>query len=242
MYKKWLVMVLLAVVGTATAQIKLTQVGEPTWQPVDFSTFAAPIGTSESGYAEFGETMQAILPPPNHVWIDGLGIGPGAPHPPPYDTEMSTGVANAGFDEQLLFLPDDFTAPSGIWVTFMLVPTADAPEGRTPDYESGPMIANALCPLHVEGVTLRNGQMYDPWLAWMDVPGLDTFPQFADTDGHSHIPIFIADCADFGPPGTPLVGSYEFSVELRDNAGNGWDLWAKFRVLPAQAKPPVPVL
>jgi hypothetical protein len=45
--------------------------------------FSAPIGTAASGYAEFGETLAALLPPPNHRPHPDLGIGPGDPHSPP---------------------------------------------------------------------------------------------------------------------------------------------------------------
>jgi hypothetical protein len=41
-----------------------TPIGNPTWRPVDFHLFSAPIGTAETGYAEFLETALAILPSP----------------------------------------------------------------------------------------------------------------------------------------------------------------------------------
>jgi len=56
--------------------VQMTPIGHPTWHPVDFHMFSAPVGTTASGYAEFAATMQALLPPPNHVWYKTLGVGP----------------------------------------------------------------------------------------------------------------------------------------------------------------------
>ena len=50
------------------------------------------MGTFEDGFAEFLQTEEALLPPPNHRFCAELGIGPGAPHPPPYDQELANGV------------------------------------------------------------------------------------------------------------------------------------------------------
>src|SRR5216683_243015 len=57
-------------------------IGNPTWRLADFQLFTAPIGTTSSGYAEFGTTLASVLPPPNHLVCPISGdscIGLGGP-------------------------------------------------------------------------------------------------------------------------------------------------------------------
>ena len=51
-------------------------------------------------------------------------------------------------------------------------------------------------------------------------------------DGHSHFPIFFADGAAFGPPGTKLIGNYMYRMDMIDRTGNGWHIDATFAVGP----------
>jgi hypothetical protein len=209
--------------------VRLTRIGAPTWQPIDLHLFSASIGTAGSGYAEFGETALAILPPPNHVSNPSLLVGPGAPHQPPYDSEMAQGIAARGFHEGVQFKTSEFSNGMGVWLTWMTVP-APGMTGSSPDFDSGPMIPNSLFPIHVEGVTLRNGRMFNPWVAWFDVPALNQIDPPFMVDGSSHFPVYIADNADFGPPGAKLPGSYVFRIQITDATGNGWQVEAHFAV------------
>jgi hypothetical protein len=210
--------------------VKLTPIGQPAWKPVDFHVFSAPIGTADSGYAEFGETMQALLPPPNHQPHPALGIGPGAPHQPPYDTELAQGVAAQGFREAHSFSLPEFTNGQGVWLVWMTVPNPGT-TGSSPDFASGPIIPNSLFPIHVHGIDIHNGQE-TPVVADFDVPALDSSldPPF-DVDGHSHFPVFLADNADFVPMPN-LRGSYEYRTTMIDQQGNGWLIVARFAVGP----------
>src|ERR1700704_5711525 len=72
--------------------VTIRRLGNPAWVPVDFHVFSAPIGPAQSGYAEFGQTEQVLLPPPHYAPNPGLGIGPGTPEPPPYDHDLADGV------------------------------------------------------------------------------------------------------------------------------------------------------
>src|SRR3989442_11105670 len=83
--------------------VRLSPIGNPTWKSVDFHLFSAPVGTADTGYAEFLATTLAILPPPNHVFDPALGVGPGAPHPRPYDSEIADGVEALDFHEGVRF-------------------------------------------------------------------------------------------------------------------------------------------
>jgi len=214
-----------------TRGVHLKRIGHPTWAPVDFHVFSAPIGTAASGYAEFGETMAAILPPPNHLPHPDLGIGPGAPHSPPYTSEIADNLALLGYHQGTHFQTDEFSNGMGVWLVWMNIPTPET-TGSSPDFTSGPIISNSLFPIHIQGQTFRNNKLYNPYLASFDVPALDgnLNPPF-DVDGHSHFPVFTADNADFGPPGTKIPGNYVFRISLIDSTGNGWEIVANFTVL-----------
>jgi len=210
--------------------VQLTRIGHPSWKPVDFHLFSAPIGTAADGYAEFATTALALLPPPNHVFHHDLLVGPGAAHQPPYDTELALGVAHQGYHQGRHFRAAEFSSGSGVWLVWMNVPRRGA-TGSSPDFASGPIIPNGLFPIEVRGVALHNGASFDPTLANTSVPPLDSSldPPFA-VDGHSHFPMFIADTLDVGPPGTKPEGTYAYHVTLTDQQGDGWSIVARFSV------------
>ena len=233
------VMILIIVIGALpvnvmaatpppTLGVKISPIGNPTWRPVDFHLFSAPVGTAESGYAEFGETMLALLPPPNHVANPFLGVGPGAPHQPPYDSELAAGVTALGFHEGVQFRTAEFSNGMGVWVVWMNIP-APGITGSSPDFVSGPIIPNSLFPIHDEGNDYHNGAFFS-FMGSFDVPALDQIG--FNVDGHSHFPVFFADNADFGPPGANLNGSYQYQFTIVDATGNGWRIEAHFTVTP----------
>jgi hypothetical protein len=213
----------------ARADVTVTAVGSPSYEPVDFHLFAAPIGTADSGYAEFGETMEKLLPPPHHVFNPDLGIGPGAPHAGPYDHEFADGVAANGYVEGSSFTTAQYSNGSGVWLTFMLVPGAGSAAGSSPDFASGPILPNATFPMAFDGGTYTNGVL-NAVLGTFEVPAINVVPGFEDLDGHSHIPMFFADNFDFAF--SPVSGSYEYRISLLDAAGNGYQIVAAFEVTP----------
>lgn len=207
--------------------VRMTPIGNPTWAPVDFHMFSAPLGTAGTGYAEFYESMQALLPPPNHVFNASQGgVFPGAAHVPPYDQEMATGLATQGYHEGVRFSKTEFSSGNAVWVTWMNVPHPGV-AGSSPDYDSGPIIPNSLFPIHVLGTSTHNGAPFS-LLGEFDVPPLDAIGY--DVDGHSHFPFFFADNADFGPVDAKLPGSYAWLMTLVDTSGNGWRIEAHFTV------------
>lgn len=236
-----LLLVLLAICGlgnasTAWAGVVVTTVGNPIFVPTDFHLFAAPIGTAADNYAGFLQTAEAILPPPNHVFNPALGVGPGAPHPGPYDTEIGQGVSANGFFESATFPISDYSNGNAVMLAFMLIPGPGAPTGSSPDFASGPIIPNGIFPLTGDGNfpngTFTNGTFNDP-LGVLTVPAIDQVPGFTGLDGHSHIPVFFADNFDFASQ--PIPGDYEYRISLFDNAGNGYQIVASFQVVPEPA-------
>lgn len=75
------------------------------------------------------------------------------------------------FKEARVFEVSDFTTPMGVWAVWMTVPHRGT-TGSSPDFSSGPIIPNTLFPIHVEGQTFRNGQLWNPSLGSFDVPAL----------------------------------------------------------------------
>jgi len=58
--------------------------GDEQYRVTEFDRYAARI-----------ETRENTTPEPNHKNYPNVGIGPGAPHGPPYDTEIGSGLASA---------------------------------------------------------------------------------------------------------------------------------------------------
>ena len=146
----------------ARANVIVTPVGSPLFLAADFHLFTAPIGTAASGYAEFSETQQLILPPPNHLPNPTLGIGPGAAHAGPYDHEMADGVAANGYIEGTTFTTEQYSNGSGVYFVFVLLPSTGSPAGSSPDFASGPILANAVFPLTISGVTFYERNLERP--------------------------------------------------------------------------------
>lgn len=215
--------------GGHHTEVRLKRVGHPQWRPVDFHLFSAAIGTPESGFAEFGETISGLLPPPNHVPHPDLGTGPGAPHAPPYDAELAHGVASLHLHEGDEFRESEFAGANGIWLVWMTVPDHGA-TGSSPDFASGPIIPNSVMPIVITEETTRNRELFD-FTSYSAVPPLDgnLNPPF-HVDGHSHFPYFFADAAVFGAPGTPTKGRYAYAFAMTDLFGNGWTFTARFEV------------
>ena len=224
----WVLCLLTAGVAPQTqAAIIVTPIGSPAYAPADIHLFSAPIGTFDDGFAEFGVTQQLLLPPPDHLPNPVLGIGPGAPHPGPYDTEFAKGVAANGFVDANSFTVPQYSNGNGVYLVFMYVPTSNAATGSSPDFTAGPILPNAIFPLTVDGSTFTNGTVNDV-LGQFQVPALNAVPGFEGLDGFSHIPFFLVDNFDFAA--RPIVGDYEYRISITDAAGNGYDIDAIFDV------------
>ncbi|HEX6107727.1 MAG TPA: hypothetical protein VFZ26_19230 [Gemmatimonadales bacterium] len=221
--------------STSQGLARITPVGDPIWRPVDFHLFTAPIGSFETGFAEFGEVVDRLMPPPEHMpALPFYGIGPGIPHGPPYDRELAEGVTRLGFEDRHSFPASAWSAESlnGVYLVWMLVPDPGV-TGRSPDFASGPIIPNSLFPMTLAGVVTRDGEPFDPaFIPPSELAPLDgtVAPRFAGVEGHSHLPIFTAESHLLAPPGTPVEGRYRFEITLRDSEGNGWDITSQFVV------------
>ena len=222
--------VLLLALGSsaANAGVVVTKIGTPTFKPVDLHQFAAPIGTAASGYAEFLQTLELLLPPPNHLNNPTLGIGPGAAHSG-FDHELADGLAAHGFLNASQFTTDQYSNGTGVYLAFMLVPDVGAPSGSSPDFASGPILANADLPLDAFAETFTNG-VFNDIQGSFSVPPINTVTGFETFDGHSHIPLFFADNFDFAT--LTHTGKYEYRITLRDKNQSGYNIVTSFALVP----------
>ena len=213
------------------AKVSRTRIGDPSWRPVDFNVFSAPVGTASTGYAEFGETILGLLP--LHDPHPQLFVGPGPPHGPPYQREMSEAVASAGYDVDGPFTSAQFSEGYGVFATWMVIPGGGSPRGSSPDFGRDRIIPNSLFPLRVTGFSTPDGERFATNLVDFSVPPLDSpdlTPSF-DVDGHSHLQVFITDNHDFGPPETAIVGDTSTNITMLDAHGDGWFILVSFSVV-----------
>jgi hypothetical protein len=213
--------------------LTVTTVGNPTFRPVDFHLFSAPIGTAADGYAEFFQTGQLVLPEPYYKYVPGLGITPDQPHPgDDFTTDILQGVQANGFVDKTTFSASEFSEGRGVFLSYMVVPGAGAPVGSSPDFTSGPIIPNGAFPVSQSFDTFYgNGTLADSSGTFT----LDVL--HPDLDGESHIPFFVADNFSFMDPSKGIVHDYEYRISLRDASGNGYDIRAAFSVVPEPTGP-----
>jgi hypothetical protein len=200
--------------------VGLTKVGSPIWRPVDFQMFTAPANPFPDA---FNHTIDLLLP------VEGPGAATYTPHAPPYNTELSTNAAAAGFVQQSVFPLDAITFnPNAVWFVMMWVPDPGV-TGSSRDFASGPVIPNSLFPFTTHSEMWLNGAKVE---TLQDGP-VNVRPGDMGFTGASHrapgqaVWYPWADDPNAGP-----AGNYELRWSLRDNQGNGWDIAAPFRVVP----------
>jgi hypothetical protein len=195
------------------------KIGHPLWGPVDFHQMTVDISAYAPTY--FQALLQQIMSPPNHVWNDALGIGPGAPHPPPYDDEIDHHLADLGFKPGSVFSTAEALWPNVILGLWMVVPSAGAPIGSSPDFEHGAIIPHTIFPIHVNVDFYPHGAANPVAFGSFDVPALDTIEPPINVEGHSHFPIYVG--FQWSHPGHHFM-----DVTMTDNEGNGWEIKQTF--------------
>jgi hypothetical protein len=203
--------------SAAQSPVTLTQIGSPIWRPVDFQTFIAPIEPQAAGDA----TTAKLLP------LDPLfgATTYTTPHQPPYDTELSTGAAAAGFVNQTVFPREAILGnPLGVLLAFILLPDPGI-IGSSRDFASGPVIPNSLLPLAASSEIWKDGALS---LDQGDGP-FPVRPTDEPFDGASHRFAF----SSYWNRGANNLGNYEYRWSLVDLEGHGWEIVAPFQVVRA---------
>jgi len=167
---------------------------------------------------------------PNHASDpNDFIIGPALPHAGPYDDELYSLAIAQGITPKQTFTEAEFSDPSGVTIMMNIVPSEDAVTGSSFDFDSGPIIPNALFPIAVDGDVLREGVMYDAAFD-SSYPGYPAMVPPIEKDGPSHLVWFFGESSAFGPPATPATGSFEFKLVITDSTGAGWNLTVPFTV------------
>lgn len=203
---------------------ELEKIGSPLWEPVDYHQIAYDAGMD---YVDLDVPLLAILPGPNHAPHDDLFIGPGAPHASPYDSEIADGIAANGFKDYQSYTVTE-TSPTHVFVgLYMVVPSAGAPTGKTPDSDAGPMIPNTVFPIAVSDQGYLDDAVLTDFTWESAVPPLDASlnPPF-DVEGHSHFPMFSIGTSDAGP------GKLVQKIKMLDAEGNGWNITFQTYIVP----------
>jgi hypothetical protein len=201
--------------GQSSAQppaVTLTQIGSPIWRPVDFQLFSAPVEPDP-------EALSAVL----RALAPGDGANPyTTPHGPPYDTELSTNAAAAGFVNRSVFPREIMAYPGGLFFGFLLLPDPGI-TGSSRDFASGPVIPNSLFPITRTGEVWRDGALEYVYGGASSV----VRPSDQPFDGSSHRVVGQT----YWHRGANNLGNFEFHRSLRDAQGNGWDMVAPFRIV-----------
>jgi PEP-CTERM motif len=203
-----------------TISIGLTKVGAPTWKVADFQLFTAPADPFPDA---FFHTLDLMLP------LEGPGATTYTPHAGPYDHELSTNGAAAGFVNQQVFPKSAITDdPNGVYFMFMMLPDPGI-TGSSRDFASGPVIPNSLFPMHSHAEMWLNGALVET------LQDQDFNPRAGDMGftGASHrAPSQAVWWPWANDPNAGPTGSHELRWSIRDNQGYGWDMSAPFTVVP----------
>jgi hypothetical protein len=197
------------------------KIGNPLWEPVDFHQVTVDMSPYAPTY--FQPLLEQIMPAPNHVWNDALGIGPGAAHSSPYDHELEDGLARLGLRTGSLFSTAEATWPNAILSLWMVVPSASAPLGSSPDFDRGAVIPHTIVPINVNVDLYMGGAANPEFNFGFDVPALDTIDPPINVEGHSHFPIFTYVSWDQAE-----AGRHFLDTTITDNEGNGWKVKQTF--------------
>lgn len=191
--------------------VTLTPINSPTWYMTGFQMFSAP-GTSDE---EFFGVIESI------IGENALEVVTA----PPYDNLIPDGVAVNGFEVKNVFTRTEANERPNIpYFAFSMIPDGTF-TGSSFDFESGPIIPNALLPIKCDLKILREGEQ-------VDFCGAELGRVIEGLDGESHTGLFFAAAPSFFPAGTELLGNYEYTGTLLDASGAGYHISAPYSVVP----------
>jgi hypothetical protein len=199
--------------------VTVTKVGSPIWKPTDFQLFTAPALDDA-----FVDTINLMLP------LEGPGAPvPYTPHGGPYDQELSTNAAAAGFVNQTVFPKSAILLnPNGVYFWYMLVPDPGV-TGSSRDFASGPVIPNSLFPFTTKAEMFLENVLVETLQDGTFNPRAGDLP----FTGASHrAPTQAVWYPWANDPNAGPLGSHEIRWSLRDNQNYGWDMVAAFEVVP----------
>jgi hypothetical protein len=200
--------------------------GTPNWTVVAWAVFVGPLGTINSPPGVIAASFSAVWAP-KHAFDTAMNqFKSVVPHPPPYDGELSAGLAQTSFVNTGCVPAAAFQAPSGVLIAAILVPSATAPSGTSYEVSSsGPIIPGALT---VDGDLLRNGVVIDPAFDSTSVTATALYG--TPYDGYRHLLFNFAENSDFSGGAALTAGNYAFRMKLSDGSGSATSQTVHFTV------------
>ncbi len=200
--------------------IVLTKVGSPIWKLTDFQLFSAPASPFPDA---FFDTIDSMLP------LEGPGVATYTPHAGPYDSELSTNAAAAGFVNKSVFPKSAITDdPNGVYLMFMMLPDPGV-TGSSRDFASGPVIPNSIFPMTSHADMFLNGALVE---TLQDGPLNVRAGDMAFTGASHRAPSQAVWWPWANDPNAGPTGSHELRWSVTDVQGNGWNISAPFQVIP----------
>jgi hypothetical protein len=215
--------------NVAETGITFTTVGAPIFRITGCNVYSTPIGTP-SDSSPWVAALSAVFPGHRYDQTHNLFM-PGQAHQPPYDDEATRGVAAAGFTPGLSFQVADWTQPRGLTVSCILVPTEGAPTGRSPDYESGPVLDKSL---EIDGDLYLGETLVDTEFDSTKPVLPSLLPRGEAVTHWSHVLLNFGENTGFiaGVPGAYDLRVSIFQVESTGERINQQAMHVRFRIVP----------
>lgn len=208
--------------GAPLANVSSTRVGAPEWEVADFIQGSVPWGDPNAMFPDLGATIAGLFG--SRHTPDGPNFlitfaRPDAASISDYGNELRGMAAFLGIESKTQFAADEFNLPNGILTGMTLVPTGTS-TGTSRDFpaSSGPIIRNGILPIDVVAEVSLNGESAGA------LPGDPQITGDPSADGLSHMSFVLAigGGAFNGPIDLPVA--LEFSLQLRDQTGAGYDV------------------
>lgn len=215
--------------GTHCAGCTAVALGKPAWNLAGLVMGVAPsFGSATDGIAPLRAWLATLFGSKHPLYATENVYGPGSSHAGPYGAEPAALFSAANVNATQAFGLAQFSPTSGVVLVVNAVPNASAPRGSSPDFADGPIIANELFPLYVDGDLRLNGSNYDKEFNYRYV-GYDHFTPPIAKAGASHVLIWLGENSSFGPKVDPL-GNFDFQLSVVDASGVGWVVHVPFTV------------
>ncbi|HMF39206.1 MAG TPA: hypothetical protein VKQ32_00865 [Polyangia bacterium] len=191
--------------------------GTPAWTATRWAVYVAPLGYMTDPPTTTAAS-QAALWAPKHGYdaVQNL-IKSLVPHAPPYDTELADGLAQTGYQDTGCVPASAFVAPSGVLISGMLIPSANAVNGTSFEVPTaGPVIPGGS--LVFDADLIRNGVVIDPYFD-STYPDVATIYGDSTLTGFRHIIVNFGENTDFSAGATLSAGNYDFRIKISGPGG-----------------------
>jgi hypothetical protein len=192
--------------------------GTPSWTATRWAVYVAPLGHATDPPTTTAASQIALWGS-KHTYDAAMNVFKSAvPHAPPYTTELADGLAQAGFQDTGCVPASAFVAPSGVMISGMLIPSANAVNGTSFEVStSGPVIAGSS--LVFDADLSRNGVVIDPAFD-STYPSVGTIYGNANLTGFRHVLVNFGENDEWSGGATLAPGNYDFRIKISGPGGS----------------------